>query len=137
PDCDGVLAEADALSFRMPYQSDPAMRGKINAGQLNYQDIHLSHSGLQVEQGFFGAIDIAIVEVARITKEGHLIPSSGVGNNVEYLDAAQHIILEVNSWQSLDLEGMADIYRVPHLPHRTPIPIEKVGDRVGTTFIDI
>ncbi|ALZ99276.1 succinate CoA transferase [Corynebacterium glutamicum] len=137
PDCDGVLAEADALSFRMPYQSDPAMRGKINAGQLNYQDIHLSHSGLQVEQGFFGAIDIAIVEVARITKEGHLIPSSGVGNNVEYLDAAQHIILEVNSWQSLDLEGMADIYRVPHLPHRMPIPIEKVGDRVGTTFIDI
>ena len=137
PDCDGVLAEADALSFRMPYQSDPVMRGKINDGQLNYQDIHLSHSGLQVEQGFFGAIDIAIVEVARITEEGHLIPSSGVGNNVEYLDAAQRIILEVNSWQSPNLEGMADIYRVPHLPNRTPIPIEKVGDRVGTTFIDI
>ncbi|WP_293953774.1 acetyl-CoA hydrolase/transferase family protein [uncultured Corynebacterium sp.] len=137
PDCDGVLAEADAIYYRMPYQSDPEMRGKINAGQMKYQDIHLSHSGLQVEQGFFGELDVAIVEVCRITEEGHLVPSSGVGNNMEYLESAKKIIIEVNSWQSLELEGMADIYRVPHLPNRTPIPINNVNDRIGETFINI
>ncbi|MEJ6018624.1 acetyl-CoA hydrolase/transferase family protein [Corynebacterium sp. H113] len=137
PDCDGVLAEAKALNYRMPYQSDPDMRKSINAGEMRYQDIHLSHSALQVEQGFFGNVDVAIVEATRITDEGHIVPSSGVGNNVEYLDAADRIIIEVNSWQSLDLEGMADIYRTPRLPNRTPIPINNVGDRIGTSYIPI
>ncbi|ANE03223.1 acetyl-CoA hydrolase/transferase family protein [Corynebacterium crudilactis] len=137
PDCDGVLAEANAINYRMPYQSDPVIRNRINAGETKYQDIHLSHSAMQVEQGFFGQLDIAIVEVTRITEEGHLIPSSGVGNNLEFLDSAKQVIIEVNSWQSLELEGMADIYRVPLLPNRTPIPITKVGDRIGTPYIEI
>ena len=137
PDCDGVLAEADALRFRMPYQSDPIMRKKINAGEMKYADMHLSHSAQQVSEGFFGKLDFAIVEAARITEEGHIVPSSGVGNNVEYLDAADKIIIEVNSWQSVDLEGMADVYRVQSRPNRTAIPINNPGDRVGTTYIDI
>src|SRR5699024_10997078 len=70
-------------------------------------------------------------------EEGHLIPSSGVGNNLECIAAAKKLIIEVNFWQSLDLEGMADVYRVPHLPNRTPIPINNVGDRIGETFIQI
>ena len=40
---DGELAEADAVKFRAPYQSDPIMRDKINSGQMKYADIHLSH----------------------------------------------------------------------------------------------
>jgi len=34
PDCDGVLAEAEAIRYRMPYQSDPAMRAAINNGTV-------------------------------------------------------------------------------------------------------
>ena len=73
PDCDGVMAEANAINYRMPYQSDPSMRNSINAGEMKYQDIHLSHSGLQVEQGFHGELDVAVIEVTRITDDGHLI----------------------------------------------------------------
>ena len=80
PECDGVLAEANALRYRMPYQSDPTMRNKINAGEMKFQDIHLSHSGMMVEQGFFGDVDVAIVEAVRITAEGNIVPSSSVGN---------------------------------------------------------
>ncbi len=137
PDCDGVMAEAGAIRYRMPYQSDPIMRNAINAGEMKYQDIHLSHSGQYVEHGFFGPLNVAVVEATRITEEGHIVPSSGVGNNVEYLDAADKIIIEVNSWQSVDLEGMADVYRVQSRPNRTAIPINNPGDRVGTTYIDI
>lgn len=32
---------------------------------------------------------------------------------------------------------MADVYWVPHLPNRTPIPINNVGARIGETFIHI
>ena len=120
PDCDGVLAEADALRFRTPYQSDPILRNKINDGTTLYADYHLSESGIYVEQGFFGQMNVAIVEAVRITEEGHIVPSSSIGNNVEYLDNAEKIIIEVNSWQSRELEGMADIYRINHLPNRQP-----------------
>lgn len=137
PDCDGVLAEADALRFRTPYQSDPILRSKINDGTTLYADYHLSESPIYVEQGFFGQMNVAIVEAVRITEEGHIIPSSSVGNNVEYLDNAEKIIIEVNSWQSLELEGMADIYRINRLPNRQPIPITEPGQRIGTTYIDI
>lgn len=136
PDCDGVMAEAGIINYRMPYQGDPALRNSINAGEAKYQDIHLSQSPQYIEQGFL-PINAAIVEATRITEEGHIVPSSGIGNNVEYLDNAEKIIIEVNSWQSLDLEGMADIYRIQHLPNRTPIPINAPGDRIGTTYIDI
>lgn len=137
PDCDGVLAEADALHFRTPYQSDPILRSKINDGTTYYADYHLSECPMYVEQGFFGKMNVAIVEVVRITEEGHLVPSSSVGNNVEYLDNAEKIIIEVNNWQSRELEGMADIYRIQPLPNRQPIPITDPGQRIGSTYIDI
>ena len=137
PECDGVLAEANALRYRMPYQSDPTMRSKINAGEMKFQDIHLSHSGMMVEEGFFGDIDLAIVEAVRITEEGNIVPTSSVGNSVEYLNAAKKIIIEVNEWQSEELEGMHDIWLVPPLPNRIPIPITKAGDRIGTTYIEV
>ncbi|MEJ5920528.1 succinate CoA transferase [Corynebacterium sp. H78] len=135
--CDGVLAEANAIRFRMPYQGEPTMRKSVNAGSMLYDDVHLSHSAKQISEGYFGEIDVAIVEALRITEEGHIVPSSGIGNSVELLDAAKSIILEVNEWPSLDLEGMADIYRIGTSPGRQPIPITSTGDRIGTTYIDI
>ena len=74
PDCDGVLAEADAVRFRTPYQSDPMMRSKINDGTTLYADYHLSESGMYVEEGFFGTMNVAIVEAVRITEDGALVP---------------------------------------------------------------
>ena len=38
------------------------------------------------------------------------MPSSSVGNNKTWIDQAERVILEVNSWQPAALEGMHDIY---------------------------
>jgi succinyl-CoA:acetate CoA-transferase len=130
---DGVLAEANAIGFRTPYNSDRTLRGQFNQGEAHYSDIHLSHLGQQVQQGFFGTMDVAIIECTKINEDGTIVPSSAVGNNVEYADAADRIILEVNSWQSLNLEGMHDIYAPEQLWDRTPIEINDVGDRIGET----
>ncbi|EEI25955.1 MULTISPECIES: acetyl-CoA hydrolase/transferase family protein [Corynebacterium] len=137
PDCDGVLAEAGALNLRSPYQSDPTMRKAINNDEMQYVDVHLSHSAQQIQAGFFGNLDVAIVEACSIDSEGHIVPSSSVGNSVEYLDSADRIIIEVNEWQSEELNGMADIWRMPMAPNRIAIPITDPGDRIGTTYIDI
>ena len=84
---------------------------------------------------FSGKLDVAIVEVAGIREDGMLIPSSSVGNNKTWLDRADKVILEVNSWQNLALEGMHDIYYGTQLPpHRKPIPIVEPADRIGETF---
>ncbi|MDR2895215.1 MAG: acetyl-CoA hydrolase/transferase family protein [Propionibacteriaceae bacterium] len=138
PELDGSLGASGGTSFRTPYQSDPEMRKAINAGITDYCDIHLSHSGPQVRQGFLGNMDVAVVEVTAITEDGALIPSSSVGNNNVYLDCADKVILEVNSWQSADLEGMHDIYNGIELPpNNRPIPIMAAGDRIGETTMRV
>ncbi|NTV09713.1 MAG: acetyl-CoA hydrolase/transferase family protein, partial [Zoogloea sp.] len=135
PELDGALAMVDGIEMRLPYQSDPTCRKRINAGEMEYIDIHLSHVAQFVWSGFLGKLDVAVVEVAGITEDGHLIPSSSIGNNKTWLDQADKIILEVNSWQNLALQGMHDIYYGTALPpHRVPIPIVKADDRIGEPY---
>jgi succinyl-CoA:acetate CoA-transferase len=138
PELDGALAEAGGISLRAPYQSDPALRARINAGETDYVDQHLSHSGPVVASGVFGPLDTAVIEVSSINSDGQLVPSSSVGNNVRWIESARQIILEVNHWQSADLEGMHDIKDLPALPpHRRPILITHPADRIGFTTMRI
>ncbi|MEY2861920.1 MAG: hypothetical protein RL392_2378 [Pseudomonadota bacterium] len=136
PELDGVLAQADGISMRLPYQSDPTVRKQINSGHIQYTDMHLSHVAQLAWFGFLGALNVAVVEVAGILPDGRLIPSSSVGNNKTWLDRADAIILEVNSHQHLGLEGMHDIYYGTQLPpHRKPIPLVAPGDRIGDAYL--
>lgn len=138
PELDGTLAETGAVSFRAPYQSDPVMRSMINKGVSEYSDMHLSQSAIWMRQGFLGHLNVAVVEVTAIKEDGTAVPSSSVGNNNVYLEMADKIILEVNEWQSLELEGMHDIYYGTALPpNRFPIPLTKTADRIGQTTLRI
>lgn len=109
-DVDGILADADAVSFRMPYMSDPAMRKKINAGCIAYVDTHLSRIAPWIRAGFFGKIDVAIVEVAQIKADGGLVPTFAIGNAQTWLDLADRVIIEVNTWHSPQIEGLHDLW---------------------------
>ncbi|RZJ41921.1 MAG: acetyl-CoA hydrolase/transferase family protein [Brevundimonas sp.] len=132
PELDGALAKADGIEFRLPYNSDPIAREKINRGEMEYLDMHLSQVAPVAWQGFLGPLDAAVVEVSGITADGDLIPSSSVGNNKTWLDRAGKIILEVNRWQNPALEGMHDIYYGTALPpHRVPIPLVRSDQRIG------
>jgi succinyl-CoA:acetate CoA-transferase len=136
PELDGALASVDGIDLRMPYQSDPVSRAKINSGTMDYLDLHLSHVAQMVWEGFLGHLDLALVEVTGVTEDGKLIPSSSVGNNKTWLDLADRVILEVNSWQPAGLEGMHDIYYGTALPpHRMPVPIVHPTDRIGVPYL--
>ncbi|GKT13383.1 acetyl-CoA hydrolase/transferase family protein [Acidovorax sp. SUPP2522] len=136
PELDGALAKVGGISMRMPYQSDPTCRQQINAGQMQYVDVHLSHVAPYVWFGFWGKLDVAVIEVAGVLPDGRLIPSSSVGNNKTWLDQADRIILEVNSWQPEGLEGMHDIYYGTDLPpNRVPIPLVRPADRIGEPYL--
>ena len=136
PELDGALAKVDGVEMRLPYQSDPICRNRINAGEMEYIDIHLSHVAQFVWFGFLGKLNVAVVEVAGILEDGRLIPSTSVGNNKTWLDQADKVILEVNSWQDSRLEGMHDIYYGTCLPpNRKPIPIVHPHDRIGDSYL--
>ncbi|KQS51613.1 MULTISPECIES: acetyl-CoA hydrolase/transferase family protein [unclassified Sphingomonas] len=138
PELDGALAKADGIEFRLPYNSDPIAREKINRGEMEYFDMHLSQVAPMAWQGFLGPLDTAVVEVSGIRADGSLIPSSSVGNNKTWLDRADQIILEVNRWQNPALEGMHDIYYGTALPpHRVPIPLVRPDDRIGDAYFRV
>src|SRR4029453_8719643 len=136
PELDGALAAVDGIELRLPYQSDPVSREKINTGQMEYIDVHLSHVAQMVWEGFLGHLDVALIEVSGITADGALIPSSSVGNNKTWIDQADAVILEVNAWQSSELDGMHDIYYGTALPpNRRPIELIHPGDRIGDPYL--
>lgn len=128
PELDGVLAEVDGIERRLPFQTDPTCRNRINAGEMDYIDYHLSEVSQYAWSGFLGKMDIAVIEVAGIREDGSLIPSSSVGNNKTWIEQADKVILEVNHKQNAKLEGMHDVYYGTALPpNRKPIMITPAG----------
>jgi succinyl-CoA:acetate CoA-transferase len=135
PEQDTIMSVTEAQQFRFPYQGDAATREKINAGLIEYQDMHLSHVGTLVRYGYYGKVDFAVIEVTKIREDGSLVYSSSCGGNNVYLEHAEKIILEVNSWQDERLEGMHDNFSVvAKHGERTPIPILRSDDRVGSPY---
>ena len=138
PELDGALARVEGMELRLPYQSDPNVRERINAGTLNYIDIHLSHVAQHTWFGFFGDINVAVVEAAGILEDGRLVPSSSVGNNKTWLDLADKVIVEVNRWQPEALDGMHDIYYGTALPpDRKPIQMTAPDERIGEPYLRV
>jgi succinyl-CoA:acetate CoA-transferase len=138
PELDGALAMSGAMQLRMPYQSDPITRKLINAGEMQYTDIHLSHVAQLVEYGFLGKLDLAIIEVTAILEDGRVIPSTSLGNNQTWIDCADKVILEVNSTQPMELEGLHDVYYGLGLPpFRDPIPLTSPSQRIGEPYLRI
>lgn len=132
---DGALARADIIGKRLPYQTNESLREHTNAGKCEFLDMHLSHVPHYAKLGFLGKIDIAIIEAIAITKEGHIIPSTSIGTSPTYVEMADKVIIEINTSQPLELEGMADIYTPRNPPYTKPIPIIMPNDRIGTEYI--
>lgn len=135
PELDGKLAEAGVIKRRFPYQTENTMRNNINSGTIKYADMHLSHVPQYIDYGFFGDIDVAIIEAIAINPDGGIVPSTSVGISPQAIKNAKKVIIEINSSQPLALEGVHDIYVTEKPPFRKPIPIEASGDRIGTTYI--
>ncbi|MGO9467586.1 MAG: succinate CoA transferase [Isosphaeraceae bacterium] len=131
---DDELSEADAISWRAPYLTSVPLRKRVNAGQVAFVDMHLSHVSQMVLEGFLGRIDFAIVEATEITPDGKVYLTTGIGNAPTFLQYAQRVIVEINAHHSPRLREMADIVVLPLPPHRRPIAIQDPLDKIGRRF---
>jgi succinyl-CoA:acetate CoA-transferase len=135
PEIDRALTEAQVIKRRFPYQNNKTLRAAINAGEIEFADIHLSHLPVWMKNGYFGEIDLSIVEAAQIDGEGRIYPTTSVGISNVAVQLARRVIIEVNSAQPLSLAGLHDIYDVEKAPDTRPIPITDPSQRIGVPWI--
>lgn len=134
---DGVLARANAINMRAPYQNIPDLRKRINAHDCHYFDRHLSDMAQETRYGFYGKINWAIIEAADITPDGEVILGCGVGNVPTFAAMADNIFIELNQKLPHNLLGMHDIYMPADPPYRREIAIYKPSDRIGSPILKI
>ncbi len=137
PEVEESLAAVHGVSGRVPYYAaaNRTMQEQINRREIDYVDVHLSEFAQQIDYGFWGDVDVAIVEAAAITANGDIVLGSGVGNIPMFVRHAKRIIVEVNTSIPPEIEGMHDIFVLAKPPYRREIPIYTPTDRIGTPYL--
>lgn len=134
---DGELANAGALLSRLPFQSNPDLRARINAGDVKYTDLHLSDVTQSIRYGHLPRPRTAIVEVCDVTDEGELTFTTSASNSAGFCLYADRIILELNRYHKPILRELHDIYLPRDYPNRGPIDIRRPWDRIGTKTLKV
>ena len=134
---DGELARANAVNFRTPYQSCKDTRAAINSHAIHYADAHLSQLAQTLRYGFFGKINVAIIEAADVNDKGEIVLGPGAGNIPTFAQMAEKIIIELNEHIPASIHGLHDIYVPADPPCRREIPIYKPSDRIGSPVLKV
>jgi len=134
---DGKLAEAGALRKRMPFQVDRTLRNKINEGEVLFIDQHLSEAAELLHNKNLPPVDIAVLEVTYIDRDGSIVPTTSVGNSLTFANLAKQVILEVNTSIPEEFYGLHDIYQAEDYPHRNVIPIVAPWNKIGRKTIPL
>ncbi|MBU1205632.1 MAG: acetyl-CoA hydrolase [Proteobacteria bacterium] len=113
------------------------LRKAINKKQVEYLDLPLGFFYQSIRAGELGALDLAIVEAVGINEDGFLIPSYRLNDMANFIQAAKQVIVQLSTCYPLELEGIHDVYIPANPPRKQPIPICRVGDRVGTPYIPV
>ncbi len=134
---DGVLARAKAIKFRTPYQTVKDSRNAINAGEIEYCDLHLSTTSQDIRYGFYGDMDVAIIEACDVTETGEIVPTAAVGISPTVARLAKLVIVELNEHAPKAMRGLHDIAEPLDPPHRKALDVYTVKDRVGQECIKV
>ena len=134
---DGMLARAEAVGVRTPYQSNADSRKLVNSQKMSYFDAHLSHVSQDLRYGFYGDIDVAVIEATEMSPNGDIILGAGMGMTPTIAQMAKKVIIEYSSYYRTSFRGFHDNYVPADTPYRREIPIYKASDRIGSTILKI
>ena len=132
---DRTLGEAGIIKTRLGQQNE--LKRAINAGEIAYYDIGMSKYCRAIRTHEYGSVDVAIAEAIAITEEGNIIPALNLVEMPHFVEAADKVIVKLNPFYPLEIEGMHDIYLRQGPPNQEPIPLTELGGRVGAPFITV
>ena len=135
---DSEWASLGIIARRAPYMTSKVLRAAVNGGsgeEIAYTDIHLGKFAQNARYGFYGPVDVAVIEAAAVTEDGGIVPTTALGCSQTWIDLAEKVIIELNLRQPAGLEGFHDVYRLQDPPCREPIPLTHVGQRIGSTTL--
>ncbi|MDX1960709.1 MAG: succinate CoA transferase [Leptospiraceae bacterium] len=134
---DGVLARTGCMKKRLPFQSNPDLRNRINSGEIDYVDMHLSHVAHYIRDGILEPIDVAIVEAVDVSSDGRIWLTTSSGMSHTYVHYAKEVYIELNTHQPLELKGFHDLASPEQPPYGRPVPISRVDDRIGRPYVRV
>ena len=135
---DSEWAALGIIARRAPYMTSKALRAAVNGAaghEIAYSDLHLGEFAQNARYGFYGPVHVALIEAAAITEDGGIVPTTALGCSQTWIDLAEKVIVELNLRQPAELEGFHDVYRMQDPPRREPIPLTRVGQRIGSTVL--
>ena len=135
--CDGILTRENAIRYRAPYTTNGDFRKAVNNGDIAYNDIHLSQMAQELRYGFYGKLDLGILEASDITEDGKIWITAGVGIAPTVARMADKLIIELNAAHARCAKGLHDIFELQDPPYRREIPVYKPSDRIGTDYIQV
>ncbi len=131
---DGILVREGLVKRRFGHQTNKDLRNAINAGEVQYSDIHISQLPTNMNQQAGLKVNVAIIEGSAVTEDGiYLGMSSGTADAA--VRNADVVIVEINETLPMEIGQMHDIFEIGLPPHAKIIPIEKPDDRIGTCYV--
>lgn len=135
---DGALTRAKAIRYRAPYTSNADFRKAVNNGEIAYNDVHLSQMAQELRYGYYGKLNVAIIEACHVTPDGRIYLTAGGGITPTIARLADHIIIELNAaHRGTQCIGLHDVYEPIDPPYRREIPVYKPSDRIGTHYLQV
>ncbi len=128
PEVEDALVEVGGIRRRIGTVGSKLLRQAINRGEVGFLEGKSGKVSQYARRGYYGKIDVAVIEAAGINEEGQVIPATSVYDAPDWLDLASSVIIEINLRRPLSLEGIHDIYD-PEPGRCTPLnnPLERIG----------
>lgn len=134
PEIEDALAEVGGIRKRIGTVGSKLLRQAINRGEVGFLEGKTGKVCQYARRGYYGRIDVAVVEAAGINEKGQIIPATCVYDAPDWLDLASSAIIEINLRRPLGVEGLHDIY-YPE-PGRC-IPLNHPLERIGSPYISL
>ncbi|NWF57317.1 MAG: acetyl-CoA hydrolase [Syntrophaceae bacterium] len=128
PEIEDALVEGGGLRRRIGTVGSKLLRQAINRGEVGFLEGKTGKVCQYARRGYYGKIDVAVIEASGINEKGEIIPATCVYDAPEWLDLASSVIIEINLRRPLEVEGLHDIY-YPERGHCIPLnhPLERIG----------
>lgn len=134
---EGWLAGSGALKRRLGSVGNTILRKSINSGKVLCNDARAETLSGMIRSNSLCKIDYAIVDAVAITEEGFVVPSHTPVDIGSLMEAADHVIVEIDGSLPLEVEGLYDHYLPELQPYIKEIPLYKTDQRIGTPYIPI